>query len=936
MTDELNRLRLRFGHLLLMLMWAHVPLLMLVAHWTGTMRWTSAMAIGATLAMIYQVTWARHGVAPITRYISAVLLVAQPALLLLLLKGHPWQMDMHMYFFAMIALNIAWFDRNALLVAATATALHHLVLLNLLPLAVFSSEGDLMRVALHAVIVAFQTVVLIWVSNKIVNSFVYINRMSTELMANAVALEERSREAEEASRAKGMFLANMSHEIRTPINAILGFCHLVRRSELNPRQRSQIEKIGGAGATLLRLINDILDFSKGEAGQLTMEECVFDPREELSRLVQTLAEPVHDKNLSIVMRVDDSVPARLVGDVTRLNQILSNLLGNAIKFTGMGSVNISQRLLARQDDMVTLEIAISDSGIGMTEEQLSHMFTPFSQADASTTRRFGGTGLGLAICRQIAERMGGSIRAESTPGIGSIFTVELQLRVPDEQSRPQATPAPHVRDMQVLFVDDNPITRQIMRETFMRWDMTLDLAESGEAALARVARRLQDGTPYDLVMLDWKMPVMDGLETLRRMQASVGQAAMPMTLVITAHEIDELIRQAADLNIALFLAKPINPNSLAEALNQLPAARGQSQPLATQPELPALPPALLGRRVLLVEDNEINREIAAEILADAGLVVECAPDGVIACRMIEEQGADYAAVLMDIQMPEMDGITATRHIRKTWGSDRLPIIAMTAHAFEEERQRCLAAGMDDHLAKPFDPAHLIATLARWMRAAPAPRQPIDGLAVVLPDALPPFDIPAALRRMNGKPSLLRRMILTFAETNATFCDEIASLLDQGRSQDAHRLAHTLKGVAGALELARVAELAGALEQALTEQKRDRTDQLLAQLAPHIDHAVAAAGELLPPPVPTMAPDPFRAPDAPEGDLHESVQVLRDLIRRRSLSARQSFARLADALQLDDSARETHPLYQALQRLDYAGAAAIIDRDFPGDTERASA
>ena len=931
MSDELNQLRLRFGHLLVLFFWLHVPLLGSIAYLRGTMPVTTAVLIGAAVAVIYQLTWYRHGTAPVTRYVSAVLLVAQPSLLLALLQGHEWQMDMHMYFFAMLALMIAWFDRTALLVATAIIALHHLVLLYWLPLAVFSSEGNPARVALHALIVVFQMMVLIWVRDKVVGSVNRIERMGDELYAKSEILKQRSHEAEQANRAKGMFLATMSHEIRTPINAIIGFCHLIQRSALDSRQRDQITKINSAGVTLLRLVNDILDLSKNEAGHLTLEEVVFDPRAGLSYLVQMLSEPLHKKNLRIETHVDPRIPALLAGDATRLNQVLTNLLGNAIKFTDNGTITIEARMVRRSGDMIEIETAISDNGIGMTAEQLSRMFTPFMQADSSTTRRFGGTGLGLAICRQIVEQMNGWIRAESEPGRGSTFTIMTPLRVPEYQARSGATPSDRVRKLRILLVDDNPIVLRIMQEIFAQWDMTIDTADSGKLALTLAGRALQTSRPHDLVILDWKMPGMDGLETLRALRDAFGTAPAPFTMMMTSYNIDEVRQDAEGKGIDLFIRKPVSAESLLDALNQVPLAHIGSRHAALRHGA-ALPQGL---RVLLVDDNEINREIASEILIDAGLAVDCAADGAAACRMVDDAAGGYAAVLMDVQMPGMDGITATRRIRETWSSDRLPIIAMTAHAFAEERRNCLDAGMDDHLAKPVDPAHLIATLKRWLRLPPDPQPVPDAAgAGILPAALPPFDIPAGLRRVNGKEALLRRLILSFSESYAGFCTDLAGMLRDGRTDEAHRLAHTLRGVAASLELAQVAALAGRIERVLSDGRAQDAPPLLAELEPLLDHAVAAAARLqpaaagpaggLPGPIPVSGIDPAH--------LAQVLETIRGQIGRRSLSARQGFARLADLLQLDDAARLAHPLHLALQRLDYATASTLIDRDFSGSAQ----
>lgn len=938
MSAELNAFRTRFGHLLVWLMWAHVPVLGLVAAATGVVSVLTAMLTGAAMAAVYQITWRRHGIAPVTRYVSAIMLVGEPAMLLIVLQGHPWQMDMHMYFFAMLALNIAWFDRGALLVAASATALHHLVLLYFVPYAVFSTEGNLARVALHAVIVAFQTAVLVWVSDKVVATFAQISRMSDVIVLKGGALEARTREAEEASRTKSMFLATMSHEIRTPINAILGFCHLIQRTALEPRQLDYIVKINGAGVSLLRLINDILDFSKNEAGKLTLEAQEFDPRAAISCQVQLVAESLRARNLRISLCIDENLPALLIGDEMRLNQVLLNLLSNAIKFSTDGAIVISAKMVEQANGIAAIECSVRDDGIGMTDDELGRLFTSFTQADSSTTRRFGGTGLGLAISRQIVEQMGGWIRAESAPEQGSVFTFRVLMGIGDALKAHSAERLAAVKRLRVLVADDNPIARQILEETFMRWGMAVDVVASGSEALSLIAARDRAGVPYDVFMIDWKMPEKDGLETLREMRANTGLTDMPMTVVMTAYGINDAMNEAQGDHINHFLSKPINAHDLLDVLNQVQPLRSNAASEIMQPAL-QLSPDLHGLRVLLAEDNEINREIALELLTDAGLRVDCAQDGVIACRMVAEHGADYAAVLMDVQMPEMDGLTATRKIRMSYLATELPIIAMTAHAYPEERERCFDAGMNDHIPKPVDPSLLLAVLTRWLRRAPSvppaqttaqtPMRPPETSPETsdLPSDLAPFDIATALRRVNGKSALLRRLIVSFGQSYPNFRTDIEALLGAGRFDDAHRLAHTLKGVAGSLELPETAALADKVEHRLAHRDLGGLSALLDELDDALKPAVAAARTLGVPPV-LVAQSAAPPPPVINAQIAPLVEALHQQIRRRSLSARSGFVALADAAGLHGVACTNHPIGLALKQLDYAAAETLLAESFP--------
>jgi len=929
--SELDKLRTRFARFLVFLLWLHVPVLAIAAALVGRSPVVAALA-GALLAGAYHIAWWRNGIAPANRYLSAIALMGEPALLLNLLADNPWQMDMHMYFFAMLALTIAWCDRRAILVAATAVALHHLVLDFLLPYAVFPGGSDLARVLLHAGIVAFQTAVLVWLSNMLVESFDRIGQMRDEIMAKNVALEERTREAEAANRAKSMFLANMSHEIRTPMNAILGFCHLALRTELTPRQHDYISKINGAGASLLRLINDILDFSKNEAGKLALECRQFDLRASLENQLHLAGVDAQARGVSVRAAVDDAVPVMLIGDELRFNQVVLNLVSNAIKFSENGTVTVSVGVLDRNSQSVELEVSVRDTGIGMTPEQQASLFRSFTQADSSTTRRFGGTGLGLAISKQIVELMDGEIRVESQPGEGSVFTFSVVMQIGEARSVPTGRPTQHVMALRVLIADDNPASREILEEMFASWSMSVDLVASGAEVLGALETATMAGTPYDLVLLDWKMPGLDGMETVKAMRENGRLTKLPVVLMVTAYGNDEFRAEVERADIAAFLTKPVEPATLLETITGLFSGDDTQTAAMAEPAgpVPMVAPALRGLRVLLAEDNDINREIAIELLTDAGLEVDVAENGRIACERVAAAGAHYAGVLMDVQMPEMDGIEATVSIRRSWPADRLPIIAMTAHAYETERQRCFDAGMNDHIAKPVDPALLVRTLDLWLkpgRAAP----PASANAVVeaaspiddLPDALPPFDIAAGLIRVNGKRSLLRKLIVGFGESFANSADDLRGYIATGALVEARRLAHTLKGTAGSLELAEVSRIAAEIETLIANDTLDDLDPLIDRLGEGLALATAAAASLSPA-VPVGAP---QAGVADSAAIELATAELRDLVKRRSMGARAGFERFAQAAGMTPEVARGHPLKAALDALDYERAARLLDDEY---------
>ena len=502
----------------------------------------------------------------------------------------------------------------------------------------------------------------------------------------------RLREAAEAAEiTKSQFLASMSHEIRTPMNAIIGLTLLALKTRLTEQQRDYLEKVQSAGQSLLGLINDILDFSKIEAGKLEIEEIPFSLGGVLDDLAPMMAVRAEGKPIELLFRVDSDVPVDLIGDPLRLGQILINLTTNAIKFTDEGEVVVSVALQAMEGDRSRLRFAVRDSGIGMTEEQVSGLFSPFSQADASTTRKYGGTGLGLAICRNLVDLMEGEIGVDSTYGSGSTFWFTVSFDRQRGQERMRRLPTVDLRGLRALIVDDNDTARTIFSEAMESMNFEVTAVASGEAALAELHRAHDAAAPYDLVLLDYMMPGMDGLETARRLRSSFDESDRPDIIIVTAHDQEEVREAAKSAGISGFLSKPVNQSHLFDMIMGLRyEGDADKSPAGASTEQAPIVSGLAGARVLLVEDNEINQQVACELLADAGIKVEVAGSGREALTKVATQHFD--AVLMDIQMPDLGGYEATERIRDDRRHQNLPIIAMTAHAMAEEREKCIAAG----------------------------------------------------------------------------------------------------------------------------------------------------------------------------------------------------------------------------------------------------
>ncbi|MDG1580186.1 PAS domain S-box protein [Pseudomonas sp. GOM6] len=723
-------------------------------------------------------------------------------------------------------------------------------------------------------------------------------------------------QADAANAAKSTFLANMSHEIRTPLNAVLGMLQLVQATQLTPRQLDYVRKAHGAAKSLLGLLNDILDYSKIEAGKLQLELHPFELEPLMRDLAVILAGNQGLKDVEVMFDLDPNLPEALLGDSLCLQQILINLAGNALKFTEHGQVVVSLRQLGRIGQRVQLRVAINDTGIGISEEQLGRIFEGFTQAEASTSRRFGGTGLGLVICKRLIALMGGELQVTSQIGQGSSFWFDIELDMATQSSLRTSCSAID-SELRLLVVDDNAMAGELLLQLAADLGWHASYVDSGERALAAIESAAQQGQPFQIVLMDWRMPGMDGIDTARQLNTRHLERP-PLVVMITAHgrEVMSDIQHEGNAPFAAFLSKPVTPMQLSSTIERV--LTGQTE--TSEPVRNVQPERLVGLNLLVVEDNALNRQVAQELLQAEGARVHLAEDGQAGVDAVLRAAPQYDAVLMDIQMPGMDGLQATRALRSHPQLSALPIIAMTANASQSDRQNCLEAGMNEHVGKPIDLEQLVQVLLHWTgRAVPdsPTRTPTDSAGGLIESR------ESLLRRFGNNRQLLRNMLSSFDTQMSRQLEQLAACATNNDRPGVLMALHTLKGSAGTMGASGLAAEAARWEHSFKHSEDSAlatplTDPTWLQgLTTLLASSVRELNEIFTESEPATSP----LPASSDNDWISELQHLHDLLASGNLQALEQAQTLAAAV--PENWRDSYSeLLQASELLEFEQARQL--------------
>lgn len=653
-----------------------------------------------------------------------------------------------------------------------------------------------------------------YTSNGDIGGYIGILTDISELKEKEMELQNAFIRANAATEAKSMFLANMSHEIRTPMNAVIGMSYLALQTQLTDKQRDYLSKINNAATSLLRIVNDILDFSKIEAGKLKMEHLEFNLDEVLSKSIELLIPKAREKNLEVIYHLPCDIPVQIIGDPLRLGQIITNLMSNAVKFTHTGEIRIDVTQEDQKEKKVCLKFRVSDTGIGISKENQEKLFEAFTQSDNTITRQYGGTGLGLTISKTLAEMMNGKLWLKSEENVGSTFSFTAWFDIGETTSSKKYITLQDIKKIKTLVVDDNPMAGEIMKEYMENMGATVELAASGNQAIELIQKNSSE-SPYQLLLIDWNMPELDGMETVKCINTLSEIKMKPLVILVTAYDLEEMKKSAQGLGIAAFLTKPISQSSLYDTIVNI-FAKDLSISQKEVPQYETIS-SLYGVRILLAEDNEVNQQIACELLQNQGCKVAISNNGYQAVQRFKNGTEAYDLIFMDIQMPEMDGFEATKQIREI--DPQIPIIAMTARNMYEEKEKCYQAGMNDHIAKPIDPELLMEMVAKWAKTKntsnlkdyPKIRpDKSEESAVNSCDAIYGVDTKMGIYRLSGNKDLYDKLLYNFATEQIEIVEKIKNNLDDYVLLQ--NQAHQLKGVSGNIGATKIYQLSSELER----------------------------------------------------------------------------------------------------------------------------